>query len=104
MMDLSWLPENWREIAVVLAIGVVLWLRSQGANPALDRLLVLLRSWLKWPESDPLAILEERSPAGLGARAAVFARLRKVMIDGKATDSEIDGLNLAEERIEEVLG
>ena len=70
------LPENWRQIAMVIVAVIVLWMRTQGANPTLDAMRKILGGLLAWPEPDPLKQLEAEGVEGIAARASVLARLR----------------------------
>ena len=70
------LPENWKQIAMIVVAVIVLWMRTQGANPTLDAIRKILGGLLAWPEPDPLKQLEADGVEGIAARASVLARLR----------------------------
>lgn len=81
------LPENWKQILMVVAAVLLLWLRTAGANPTLDAIRKLLGGLLAWPEPDPLKQLEAEGTEGVIARAAVLARLR--VLAAKRGDSAL---------------
>ena len=94
------LPENWQQIAVVVGVGLLLWLRSQGANPTLDSILAVLRQILAWPEKDPLAKLGEPSAEGEAVRLAVFSRLKKIAAKAEASAEMVKVLDQVRVKIE----
>jgi len=87
------LPDNWQTIAIAIVGAIVLWARSPGANQALNKIRKSLGGLLRWPEPDPIKVLEAETPEGLGARAAVLARLRARLVAKKATAATLKALD-----------